>query len=173
MEHLFCNLLTLTKSNNITDICTDDSWRKIKYETKLGKGTMLIAAQGANPEPVELKLNLTGWHKIYISVIKMRCDSYTYIKLSEDSWYTGIKPSRAIPPAKWCVSEYIEEIYWKSADLTNHSIIIAKPKATFSEFTSGLVWIRCVSMSENEIQQYSAHSEKSKCVQMHFSASFM
>ena len=158
----------ITDSKNISDICEIDKWRKINYETKLGKGTMLLAAQGSSPSSVEFDINLKGWHRIYISMIKLRSDSYTHIKLTDDLWYSGVRPSSAFPPAKWCVSEYIEEIYWKSADLTNQKIIMAKPGMTFGDFTSGLVWIRCVEMTESEINEHLNNLHKIPCVQTHF-----
>jgi len=168
MECIFCNLAEIVETKNISDKCDIDKWRKINYETKLGKGTMILAAQGSRPEPIIFNINLKGWYRIYISLIKMRSDSYTHIKLTDDIWYTGIRPSSAFPPAKWCVSEYIEEVYWKSADLTNQKIIVAKPETTFSEITSGIVWIRCEEMTEDEVNKYQNNSEKNRCVQMHF-----
>ena len=101
-----------------------DKWVSRTYSTKLGEGVLVYAAQSVYPEPLKLRLNLKGMHRIYVGVLKLHAQSYGHIKLTDDLCYTGIKPSPHGNPKGWMHCEYAEEIYWKSADLTNQQIII-------------------------------------------------
>ncbi len=168
MEYLFCDLPSIAENKeNIADGCYENKWRKIDYKTKMGKGIMLVAAQDAYPEKIKLNINLKGWFRIYVCLVKMRSESYTYIKLSDDICYTGLRTAKSLVPAKWCTTEYVEEVYWKCSDLTNQQVYLARPKANFM-CTSGLVWIRCEKMTEAEIKEYKDNMPKNRCVQMHF-----
>lgn len=165
---LFCDLMEIAvNKENISMKCEKGKWCGIEYKTKLGNGYLLAAAQEIYPEPVKFNLNLEGWYKIYVCLFNMRSENYSYIKLSDDEQYTPIRQSRKGNPESWCPTEYMEEIYWKCADLTNQQVILAKPEANILS-VSGIAWIRCEEMSEGEIELYKASLNKdNKCIQMH------
>ena len=139
----------------------------MEYRTKLGQGQLLVAAEDIYPEPVSLRLNLKGWYKIYISLFDMRSENYCFVKLSNDEEFTPVRKSRKGSPKTWCPTEYIEEVFWKCADLTDQKLILAKPVNNFLT-CSGLAQIRCEEMSEEEIRKYIQRQHKeNKCMQMH------
>ncbi|MBO5069712.1 MAG: hypothetical protein J6C37_05040 [Roseburia sp.] len=167
-EQIFTDLTQIAENQElISDKCEMNKWRKISYRTGMYGGHMLVAAESIIQEKVTFQLNLQGWYHIYLCFINMRKRNYTYVKLSNDLCYTGIEAAQRENPRKWCDTEYVEEIYWKSADLTNQKIIMAKSDSC-DPSVSGLVWIRCVPMTEAEIERHRAKKEKNRCVQMHF-----
>ena len=165
---LFCNLPEIAGNKEIiSQKCEQGKWRSMEYRTKLGQGQLLAAAEDVYPEPVILNLNLKGWFKLYISLFDMDSTNYVFVKLSGDEEYTPVRQNRNGNPKNWIYSEYMEEIYWKCADMTNQQVILAKPEANFLS-VSGLAWIRCEEMTEEEIENYKGSLNKeNKCVQMH------
>lgn len=162
---IFSNLPeTAVNKSIISDKNTDGKWTAVKYKTSLCEGVMLTTAQSVYPEPVELKIELEGMHRIYIGVLNINPANYFNIKLSGEPAYSGIKPTWYGSPTRWVQFEYAEEIYWKSADLTNQSIIIDKPRAAQSN-APVILWIRCEKMSDEEVTAYNA--PKPKCLQAH------
>ncbi len=149
---------------NISEKFELSKWRSMSYETKLGTGTMLVAAQEARPENIELELDLEGWHRIYLCQIDFGTDHYTYAKLTDDLCFAGLRTPPQGNPKVWMTYEYMQEYYWKSADLTGQRLIIRKPE-TNGNPASNLVWIRCEKMDEAEIEAY--NGEKNRCVQGH------
>ena len=152
----------------ISEKCEDGKWLAMDYENKLGKGKLLAASELIYPESITLNLELKGWHKIYVGLFNMRSENYIYAKLSGDEDYSIIRHTGMGCPKRWCATEYMEEVYWKCADLTDMQFILAKPQLYFNTI-SGLAWIRCEEMTEEEIAKYKASLEKpNKCVQMHY-----
>jgi len=142
-EYIFSDLFAyVEEKDNISEKFEENKWRKMEYKTAKCAGNMLITAQDVYPEKITLDLKLTGVYQIYICVPKMRSENYTYIKLTDDICYTGLRPSK-YRPHHWCECEYLEEVFWKTADLSGQKLIIEKPEAWFLS-VSGVAWIRCV-----------------------------
>ncbi len=159
------------KKDLVSEIYEPDKWRKVSYKTKLCEGKMLLAGQESKPEPITLNLNIKGWHRIFISIMNLRSENYTYVKLSDDSCFTGVRSSGRLP-IQWCPTECVEEIYWKSADLTNQKVVLARPEY-MHPITSALLWIRLEKMSEDEILEFKTlEKKKNHCIQMHFDEDF-
>lgn len=152
----------------ISEKCEDGKWLAMDYENKLGKGKLLATSELIYPEPITLSLNLKGWHKIYIGLFNMRSENHIYAKLSGDEEYSIIRHTGLGCPKRWCATEYMEEVYWKCADLTDMQFVLAKPQLYFKSI-AGLAWIRCEEMTEEEVERYKASLEMpNKCVQMHY-----
>ncbi|GEM_PF-1451256 len=172
MEHLFCDLPRIVREQQLirpmhTQSGPQDCWRALPYQTKLGSGNMLVAAENALPGPVTLSVNLTGWHRVYIGMLDLRGENYTYLKLTGDTCYTGFRHARGGNPRQWAVEEYAEEVYFTSADLSGKDFVLAKPDSRFDNI-SGLAWIRCERMTDDEVAAHLAlEAEKKPCVQMH------
>ena len=166
---LFCDLAKIAVNRElISEKCEKGKWLSVDYETKLGAGKLLAASEEDYPAPVVLDLNLTGWYKLYIGLFNMRGDNVIYTKLSDDKEYGILRHTGLGCPKHWCKTEYMEEVYWRCADLTGQRLILAKPKL-YIPTVSGLAWIRCEEMSEEEVARYKACLEKpNKCVQMHY-----
>ncbi len=162
---LFLNLPEIAVNKNIISKENEQGkWTSIPYETKLGKGNLLITPEGVNPENIMLDINLEGWHRIYCCMINIGNDTYTHIKLTDDLCFTGMRTPPQGNPTPWMQYEYMQEFYWKSADLTGQQIILKKPD-TYRKQTSNLVWIRCEKMGDEEIKNY--NSEPVRCIHGH------
>ncbi len=171
METLFLNLYDICNEKNLISKNYEvDKWRKVQYKTKLGEGVMLVAAEDAQPDSISFNIDLNGWHRVFIGMLNLRTENYTYIKLSEDLCYSGFRHTRQKSPASWGTEEYAEEVYFGCFDLTNQKIIMAKPDSMFTN-SSGILWIRCEEMSGNEVSEHlRIENNKNKCIQMHIDA---
>ena len=165
---LFLDLFEIAENKEvIAPENTEGKWTTYTYSTKLGKGRMLFAPQTVYPENVRLNINLSGMHRIYVGVINLHRDNYGHIKLTDDLCFTGIKPSPHGNPRNWSETEYAEEIYWKSADLTNQQIIIEKIKGA-ADNVPAFLWVRCEKMTEEEIALHNEiKANKKPLIQAH------
>lgn len=128
---------------------------------------MLLAAEEASPKAISFHIGLTGWYRVFIGIPHLRCENYTYLKLSDDLCYTGFHQASRGNPMEWAGEEYAEEVYFCTSDLTNRDILMSKPNF-LSPNTAGIAWIRCEKLSENEINGFlRMETQKIKCVQMH------
>lgn len=161
-EYMFSDLSLLAEpADNIAAKWENGSWKAVEYTTGKCSGCMLVAPEGTSPGAVELKIGLSGRYRIYVCIPRFRQDNYIYLKLSGDRTKSGIKAMDKNRPNHWLWAdeEYLEEIYWKTADLTGQSIIIEKPD-TIINTVSGIAWIRCVpemtteKSVENKFVQY-------------------
>ena len=171
IEKQFFNLDEIVvEKNRICDGPTTGRWSVVPYKNKLGEGKLLFAEKDSHPESLTLTLGLSGWHRIFIAMVPfIHAEPQTciYLRLSGDFCNTGVKSSPRTPRT-WAPKEYIEEVYWKSADLTGQSLIISHPSDAWAPSSSSLVWIRCVPMSEEEITAHLAGAQdNTKCVHAH------
>ena len=169
MMKVFCNLSEIAENQElISPRCEQGKWRAIEYSTKLGHGMLLAAAEEIYPKPITLRLDLQGWHKIYIGLFNMRSHNYIYTKLTNDAEYSILRHTGLGCPKRWCATEYMEEVFWKCADLTGQALILEKPVLHFNT-VSGIAFIRCEPMTQEEVERYQKSLEKpNKCVQMHY-----
>lgn len=100
---------------------------------------MLTTTESGYPEQVTFDLNLTGRYKIFLCLPRLRTRNYLYTKLTDDLCFTGMQASDR-NPINWSAEEFFEEIYWKSADLTNQKLMISKPDPTTMSATA-LAWM--------------------------------
>ena len=166
---IFTDLAQIAENKElISSRCEAGKWLSMEYTTKLGRGQLLATAENALPQPIRLNLNLSGWYRIYIGLFNMRSKNYVYAKLSGDEDVCGIRHSGIGAPPSWCATEYMEEVFWKCADLTDQQFILAKPDLHYKSI-SGIAWIRCEEMTEDEVARYRASLDApNKCVQMHY-----
>ncbi len=95
MEKLFLKLPEIVRDQaGISQVFGKDTWKTVQYRTKMGEGTMLLAAEEAHPRSVTFTLGLSGWYRIFIGLPHMRSASYTYLKLSDELCYTGLRQAR-------------------------------------------------------------------------------
>ena len=171
MDKLFLNLKEIAQEKDlISKVYETDKWREIQYKTKLGEGIMLVGAEDANPQSITFNIDLKGWHRVFVGMLNLRTENYTYLKLSRDLCYSGIRHARQGSPASWGSEEYAEEVFFGSFDLTNQKLIMAKPDSMFTN-TAGLLWIRCEEMTDDEVKAHlNLENNKNKCIQMHIDA---
>lgn len=149
---LFLNLYDIAENKDaLARKNTEGKWTYRTYSTKLGEGVLVFAPQRVNPKPLKFKLNLTGMHRIYVGLINLHGQNYGHIKLTDDKYFTGIKPSPPYGnPRNWSEYEFCEEVFWKCADLTDQDIIIEKANQNI-DHVPAFLWFRCEKMTDEEI----------------------
>ncbi|HOP11498.1 MAG TPA: hypothetical protein PK629_08400 [Oscillospiraceae bacterium] len=141
---IFCDL----KSRVISGTISPSGWRAVDYEIGDYKGNMLLARKGSDAGAMMLSLGLHGWHRIYLCLLHIENRTTTYFKLDSDRCHYPVY-SRASEKG-WGPYEYVEEVFWKCADLTGQNLTIEH----HNEFSSALVWVRCEPMSEQEVADH-------------------
>lgn len=167
---LFSNLWQYAvEQDRISEIRTADKWQRVPYEIEEVTGEMLLAGECTEPKPLTFRLNVTGWHKIFLCFVNMRSDNYVYFKLTDDEAYCGVKNIALGSPRTWCNTEFAQEIYWKCADMTGQELTIDKPHDTLKN-AACLAWVKLVPMTDAEVAQYrdSRSGLGDKCVHFHF-----
>ena len=174
---IFMNLSDIAVNKNaISEKNEAGKWLCVPYETKLGKGNLLTVSQSVMPEDIVFNIDLIGWHRIYLCMTGFLNDTYTYVKLTDDRCFAETRFSPRVSPCKWMPYEYMQEFYWKSADLTNQQLILRKPDMSNMAnsdhiVNSNLVWIRCEKMDDSEIKAY--NFEPVRCIQGHIDCDFL
>lgn len=162
-EYVFADINDIAvEKENLSFQYDDKNWKITEYETGKYQGRMLTASETVFPEDVTLKLGLSGIYRIYIGLPRLRSENYLYVKTSDDLCFTGMRPTRHRPNT-WGDEEFFEEVYWKTADLTDKNLIIGRPDSFFDSITA-IAWIRCVPADEAELSQ----TVNNKCLHCHF-----
>lgn len=140
----------------LSDDCTKDFWETVSYETKNISGNLLIASPETFPQPVTIIPNLQGWHKIYVCMHDTgggRMANHVHLQLTDDEFSSCISPLNVQSHIQWNHFEQVEEIYWKSANMTNQDITISKVDFGMP-FTASVCWIRFVEMTPEEVDHH-------------------
>ena len=133
-----------------------DKWEAVDYETEAYSGVMLVAAQDAYPEEITIPLELHGWYKIYLGIMKLLNSDqmYTYFKLDSDLAFSGISTrADGLDGAEWASYEMANELFWKNAYLSADALHIMHPRSSCREL-SAILWIRCVEMTPEEVDAH-------------------
>ncbi len=171
---LFSDLSAIVKEKELlSDITEPDKWEKVNYQTADISGVMLVAGQMSYPGDLTLKLNLKGWHRVYVAQILIGTPTRNSFKLSkENDFYTYFpKNMRNFYGEAWASEEYIEESLYITADLTDNDFILRKVKKEGVKLFSALAWIRCEELTQDEIDRYKASliiSKEKRNMQLHF-----
>lgn len=132
-------------------------WRKLDYKTDTFQGVMLMGGRETEAPEVSYPLRVKGWHHVYVGMFNTAwrpyLEQYLWIKLKDDSAFSVVyMPSPSTTP--WGVpstdnnaGHWIEEVFWKTADLTHQTIsfqqpcrFIVPPGAEYGNVCKG-VWV--------------------------------
>ena len=99
-----------------------NTWRLLSYATKEFHGNLLLATEDSHPPDITYPLSRQGWHEIYIGIYRkpFTAAKQVKIKLSSDKGYTSLQGRNG---AKDHREHWIDEIFWKAADLTGEKIV--------------------------------------------------
>ena len=131
----------------------NDRWYIMPYETAKISGNALMSTYSGAPKDVVLSPNLSGWHKIFVSSIRMVGDFWLLMKLDNEEHFMTIHDSYVTAEESHSTNETVEEQFWCCADLTGRDIVLRKHKSNIDSIST-LVWLRCVPMTEEEIAEY-------------------
>lgn len=128
-----------------------DKWEMLPYETRTVKGTMLYALSMVEPQPLTLKLNLTGWYRVFVAT---SCISFNMINLR----FTNDPAPAKVGPEKELKKRAVQEFFWRCVDLTGQDLYVSKSGG--DERNSSLAWLRFVPMTDEEVAAYKAEQAR-------------
>ncbi len=129
----------------ISDVGSNDKWRRITYTATEFSGTVLSSFGTSRPEDISYDPGLTGWYKIYLQVVCVP-GFRLHLKLTSDAAFTDYLP----PPTG---DKSIVDDLWRCADMTGQSLTITRRKSRFGSSTA-IAGLRFVPMSEEEVALY-------------------
>ena len=146
----------VVEKENISLTPAPDRWEVVPYETAAAAGNLLLAGPMEHPAPVTVQPELTGWYRIYVCLGEFHgsWDSRVDLKLSDDEFATTARCCDIQPYTRWKHFEWVEEAFWKAADLTGQTLTIRKNPGENN--TACLLWLRFVPMTEPEVAAYTA-----------------
>lgn len=154
-----------------------DKWHVVPYETSSFSGNLLVASELSFPQKVTLNLGVKGWHKIYLGFINYAGTNgmHTLLRLTSDDAPSILMPDMFNKQVVdgynyWASYQWMEEGFWKCADLTGQDLILEKP---FNEDTcSTLCFIRVEEMSDYEVSEYLSYNAP-KNMMYHFDTDWL
>ena len=98
-------------------------WRTIAYSTDAVSGTMLVATEESEAPDVTYPVKRSGWYEIYVGIYRKPFEDakQVQVKLTDDPAFTRLEGR---PGQKDHQENWIDEIFWKAADLTNRGIVL-------------------------------------------------
>ena len=76
---------------NISDVRELFKWNSVPYKTAKHNGNMLVAMRKSHPEDVELKLELTGYYRVFVG-LPTYGDNIVKIRLSGEAEWMEVVP---------------------------------------------------------------------------------
>jgi len=134
---------------NISPVRELYKWNAVPYETAEVKGTMLVSLQEGRPGNVTLDPGLTGWYRVFVG--QYHDSQSVNVKLSGDGAFTNFASGGEAGYARHAV----EDVYWKSADMTGEQVVIGKYRAG-SPADAAIAWLRFVPMDAGEAAAFRA-----------------
>ncbi len=151
---VFSNLNEIVKNPDaISNRPSEDRWCVMPYETAAVSGNALMTTYTGAPKDVVLAPRLTGWHKIFVSSIRMVGDFWLLMKLDNEDHFMTIHDSYETAPEAHSTNETVEEQFWCCADMTGRDIWLRKHRSNIDSIST-LVWLRFVPMTEEEVEEY-------------------
>ena len=121
---------------------------------------MLVAAEESSAPEVTYPVGRSGWHEIYIGIYRIpfhQQGPMVQVKLTDDPAYTVL---RGRPGVKDHQENWIDEIFWKAADLTGQDIIFRQIlESMIGDARVRHAWvafIKLIPLSEPEVRELKA-----------------
>ena len=156
-------------------------WTMLDFETDAAKGTLLFAGEETQAPELTYPLEREGWYDIHIGFFNTAWRPYEdqrlWAKLKDDPAYSLIRlrpPSDlpwGVPPDDQVKGPRIQDVFWKTADLTQQTILFRQPCLRVVEETGAFgnpcpkVWIaylKLVPLSKTEVQELLADRSRSE-----------
>jgi hypothetical protein len=94
-------------------------WRTVPYEAEGFSGVMLACGHGTRPEPVRLRLEASGPHRIWVGLFAYS-SADVRLRLTDDLCCTRLSaPARSV-----IEPTVLHEVLWKDADLTGQNLFL-------------------------------------------------
>ncbi|MBI3987546.1 MAG: hypothetical protein HY343_11530, partial [Lentisphaerae bacterium] len=117
-------------------------WKAIPYTTDTFAGTMLGCGPGPHPVPIEVQLNATGRCHIWVGLFSFCHSGALRFRLSGDTGATLVGEPPAIVNDLYGQAIVLHETFWKEADVTGQTLVVA-PSFSKEELAScALAFVR-------------------------------
>jgi len=170
MNKIFYKLDDLISVPVSTEYQEEGKWQAMSYEAQGEKGVGLVAGEYVEPSPIELNLNVKGWHRVYIALGSFG-GSCVGISLSGEAGKTVIAPTNISYCGdvwNWGGYGFAEESFFKAVDLTDQKIVLEK---TAIRSSAVVLYIRIEEMTQKEIDEYRT-SGQNKRIMYHFDTDY-
>lgn len=134
-------------------------WQLVPFETDEVSGTMVWARPETEAPEITLPLGVRGWHAIYLGFA-----GWTWagnprlgVKLSGDPCMVQVESDTDL--------RYLEEGFWKIADLTGQDLVIAQQTRAEARPAS-LAYVRLVALGEDAVRRYKDRSGSRRLIAM-------
>ncbi|MDA4123061.1 MAG: hypothetical protein OK456_07780 [Thaumarchaeota archaeon] len=151
-ETLLSDMSLCTPSSALSSGPKRGRWRLIDYEAEGLKGKMLWANSKTAAPEVTLAPGVPGWHEVYLGIWDWAW-SKVPVMITESAAEGGnllkirLSGEKAFTTIAKEYSDFkVEEVYWKSADLTGQSFVMGQQSEGISRRAS-LAYIRLVPLS--------------------------
>ncbi len=148
-------------------------WIAVDYQAEPcphfdGSGVMIFGVPGSDAPPLRIPIDVDGWHEIRIGIFYGMGagtveDRVLLARLTGDAAYTRFYRESYVErkdghyPWKSLRWFDLAEVFWKSADLTEQDIIIARPpKGEECGMETNLAYVRLVPMKQGAVEGVSA-----------------
>jgi len=142
-----------SSKESMSPFSVKNKWRVVPYEAEGNCGNLLSSYSEGTQEDMSFDPQLKGWYKIYLGMLK---DSVLSVKLTSDEAFLSHATSVTTHKPEYWGGNYIEESFWRCADMTGESLVISARKMAGSHVNSWLASIRFVPMTEKEIADWQA-----------------
>lgn len=170
MNKIFYKLDELISVPVSTEYQEEGKWQSMSYEAQGEKGVGLVAGECVEPKPIELNLNVKGWHRVYIALGSFG-GSCVGVSLSGDDGKTVIAPTNISYCGdmwNWGGYGYAEESFFKAVDLTGQKIVFEK---TANGASAVILYIRIEEMTDDEVFEYNS-TGLNKRIMYHFDTDY-
>lgn len=151
-EILISDLSVCQPKSALADRYLAGKWKRLPYEAGKFHGVMLYSMGQTAPTPIKLPLKLRGWHEIHVAFYRSMSMNpiAVRLRLSSDRAYRkfiieGVDLTK--------LGAFVDEFYWKAADLTGESIHIAPFKQLDKVANDhSIAYVRLVPMSATKVR---------------------
>ena len=137
----------------MSDTLAPDKWRRVPYEIKEGKGSLVVAGPRQKVSPLTLAPDLQGWYRIYLGVLGLKTfmdsngiDNYIWVRVSGDPAPTRVRAADELS------YQTVDEFFFRCEDMTGKTLTFLHPEAREAE-TSCLALVRFEPMTEKEVEE--------------------
>jgi len=147
-------------------------WRTINYKTDTFSGAMLVATEESEAPDVTYPVRRAGWHEIYVGIYRKPFEEpkQVQVKLTDDPAFIKLE---GLPGEKDHQENWIDEIFWKAADLTGRGITLRQIRLPTVRH-AWVAYIKLVRLSDEQVAALHAdrRREDTKRLFVHTDAHF-
>ncbi len=135
------------------------AWRLLEYGTASFSGQMLLAVHDSRAPEVTYAVNQSGWHEIYIGIYRKPFTDAkrVQVRLVGDRAFTKLT---GLAGAKDHQEHWIDEIFWKTVDLSGQGIVFKQITEPAVEH-AWVSFIKLVPLSPEEVTALQADRGRS------------